>query len=68
MISELTFEQAAAELDKIVEKLNSGSAALEEMVELYERGIELSNYCTMLLNKYDGRIEKAVSLQSGEEV
>ena len=56
----LSFEQAAAQLDGIVEKLNSGSAMLEEMIALYERGVALSDYCSALLKEYDGRIEKAV--------
>ncbi len=58
MNSELSFEQASAELDTIIEKLNSGSTSLEEMVQLYEKGTELVNYCTKLLDSYRGRIEK----------
>lgn len=56
----LTFEQAMAELEKIVDELNSGGAALEKTVELYEKGVELSQYCTGLLKNYDGRIELAM--------
>ena len=36
-----TFEEAAAELQTIVDKLNSGSAQLDEMIALYERGVAL---------------------------
>ena len=56
-----TFEEAAAELQTIVDKLNSGSAQLDEMIALYERGVALANHCTALLKEYDGRIEKAAA-------
>ena len=58
-IEEMTFEQAAAELDSIVEQLNSGSVQLDEMIALYEKGVALSNLCMKMLKEYDGRIEKA---------
>ena len=62
-----TFEQAAAELESIVEKLNSGSVMLDEMIVLYERGVALSDYCSAMLKEYDGRIEKAVRRTEAEE-
>lgn len=66
----LTFEQAMAELEKIVNELSSGGAALEKTVELYEKGAALADYCAGLLKCYDGRIEQAMKktdLISGEE-
>ena len=59
-IDQMTFEQAAAELEKIVAKLNSGSAQLDEMIALYEKGVALSDHCKKLLNDYDGRVLRAV--------
>ena len=56
----LSFEEAASQLDTIVEKLNSGAVKLDEMMTLYEKGVALSNHCMKLLNEYDGRIEKAM--------
>lgn len=56
----LTFEQAMAELEKIVNELNSGGSPLEKTVELYEKGVKLSDYCAELLKNYDGRIEQAM--------
>ncbi|MBR4434627.1 MAG: exodeoxyribonuclease VII small subunit [Clostridia bacterium] len=66
---DLTFEQAAAELDGIVAKLGDGSVTLDETIKLYEKGVELSNHCTKLLNDYDGRIEQAMKkkIKVGEE-
>lgn len=57
---ELTFEQAAAELDAIVNKLSSGSVQLDEMIDLFERGTKLSEHCNALLAEYDGRIARVM--------
>lgn len=61
----LTFEQAAAELDGIVTRLNSGSVQLDEMIALFERGTLLSEHCSALLNEYDGRI--AAAMRQGDK-
>lgn len=57
---ELTFEQAAEELDAIVNKLSSGSVQLDEMIALFERGTKLSEHCNALLAEYDGRIARVM--------
>ncbi|MBR3299700.1 MAG: exodeoxyribonuclease VII small subunit [Clostridia bacterium] len=64
---DLTFEQAAAELDTIVNKLNSGSVQLDEMIALFERGTKLAEHCSALLAQYDGRIAKAMGAGTGAE-
>lgn len=58
MADNLSFEQASLKLDEIVGKINSGTASLEEMVELYEEGVKLVNYCKELLNGYRSRIDR----------
>ena len=40
-IAALSFEQALAELEKIVSELESGQAPLERSIEVYERGAAL---------------------------
>jgi exodeoxyribonuclease VII small subunit len=37
-IASLSFEQALAELESIVQELESGQAPLERSIEMYERG------------------------------
>ncbi len=54
-----TYEEAAGMLEDIVQKLNSGSVHLDEMIVLFERGAALSDYCMKLLSEYEGRIEIA---------
>ena len=40
-ISEMTFEQAMSELERIVTQLERGDVPLEDSITLYERGAEL---------------------------
>ena len=55
---ELTFEAAQRELDRIVERLERGEAALDEAVALWERGEELYRFCVAKLDAAHGRIEE----------
>jgi exodeoxyribonuclease VII small subunit len=59
--SELTFEQARAELERIVAELESGRADLEEAVRLWERGKELHRLCVAKLDAAEGKIEELSS-------
>ena len=51
------FEAAIAELESIVKKLEEGDLALEQSLELYARGVELSKYCHARLEAAERRIE-----------
>ena len=57
-MSELTFEQAQAELERIVERLERGDVGLEELTSLWERGEELYRRCAAQLTDAQGRIEE----------
>ncbi len=57
-IATLPFEQAMAELEGIVERLEKGSVALEESIAIYERGEALKKHCETLLKSAEQRIEK----------
>ena len=58
MTSEPTFEQARAELERIVSELESGRADLDEAVRLWERGEELYRTCVAKLDAAEGKIEE----------
>ena len=58
------FEGAIAELEAIVRKLEEGDLALEQSLELYERGVRLSRYCHARLEAAERRIE--VLTEGGE--
>jgi len=44
-MTELTFEQAQVELERIVERLERGDVGLEELTKLWDRGEELYRRC-----------------------
>jgi exodeoxyribonuclease VII small subunit len=58
MSVELSFEEARAELERIVGELESGRADLEEAVHLWERGEELYRVCVAKLDAAEGKIEE----------
>ncbi|HWM82584.1 MAG TPA: exodeoxyribonuclease VII small subunit [Pseudolabrys sp.] len=63
-VKKLPFEQAIAELESIVRKLEEGKVPLEESVAIYERGELLKKRCEELLAQAEARVEK-ITLTSG---
>jgi exodeoxyribonuclease VII small subunit len=53
-----TFEDAQKELEAIVERLERGSASLDEAIALWERGEELLRFCLDRLDTAQGKIEE----------
>ncbi len=66
-VSGLSFEQALAELEKIVGELESGQAPLEQSIERYERGARLKAHCEGKLEAARLRVEKIVMGPNGPE-
>ncbi|MEL7487991.1 MAG: exodeoxyribonuclease VII small subunit [Pseudomonadota bacterium] len=64
-IKSLPFEKALAELEAIVQKLESGDAALEDSIALYERGALLKAHCEKTLQSAQEKIDKIVSGANG---
>jgi len=46
---EPTFEAALAELEKIVERMESGELSLEQALATHKRGLELARFCQQRL-------------------
>ena len=57
------FEAAMAELDQLVEKMESGALPLEESITAYQRGSELLKFCEAVLKDAEQKIKV---LDSGE--
>ena len=53
---DLTFEQALAKLEIVVETMESGETTLEKSIALYKEGAELSKYCNELLGRFESEI------------
>lgn len=64
-IASLSFEQALAELERIVGELESGKTDLEASIGAYERGARLKAHCEAKLKEAQLRVEKIVLGPSG---
>lgn len=64
-VSGMSFEKALAELESIVEQLESGKVDLEKSISIYERGRVLKDHCEALLKDAEARIEKIVLKPDG---
>ncbi|MCE2523641.1 MAG: exodeoxyribonuclease VII small subunit [Rhodobacteraceae bacterium] len=57
-IEEMSFEQAMAELEKTVNRLESGDTPLDESIRLFEYGSRLKKRCEFTLKAAQEKIEK----------
>jgi exodeoxyribonuclease VII small subunit len=67
-IAALSFEEALAELEKIVAELESGQAPLERSIEIYQRGAALKAHCEQKLEAARLKVEKIVVGGDGQAV
>jgi exodeoxyribonuclease VII small subunit len=64
-ISEMSFEEALAELEGVVNSLEGGSVPLEQSISLYERGEALRKHCEKRLKNAEMKVEKIVADADG---
>jgi exodeoxyribonuclease VII small subunit len=57
-ITELSFEQALAELDAVVKRLEDGKGKLDDAIASYERGTYLRRHCEAKLAEAQARIDR----------
>jgi exodeoxyribonuclease VII small subunit len=57
-IKAMSFEQALAALEKIVDDLERGDVPLDQSIRIYERGEALKAHCDTLLKAAEDRVEK----------
>lgn len=56
----MSFEQALAELEKIVAQMERGDVALEDSIALYQRGAALKAHCETKLKDAQLKVEQIV--------
>jgi exodeoxyribonuclease VII small subunit len=56
---DLSYEEARAELARVVEQLESGGGTLEESLSLWERGEKLAEVCQRWLDGARARLDAA---------
>jgi len=64
-IETMSFEAALAELEGIVQQLESGDVELEKSIAIYERGAALKAHCETKLREAELKVEKIVLDDSG---
>ena len=52
-----TYEQALAELDRLVAQMESGQLPLDELLDGYRRGAELLNFCRSRLQSVEEQVK-----------
>lgn len=60
-VDELSFEEAMAELEAIVDRLDRGEIPLEASIAAYERGTRLRRHCEQKLNAARLRVDRLVT-------
>jgi exodeoxyribonuclease VII small subunit len=63
----LTYEQAALELENVVNLLEKGDLPLEESIKMFENGISLVRFCNKELDDIEKRITILVEGKEGLE-
>jgi exodeoxyribonuclease VII small subunit len=63
---ELDFEKALAELEKTVEKLETGGLGLNESLALFEKGVKLARFLRTELDKAEKKVEILLKDEKGE--
>jgi len=59
-IAAMSFEDALAELEGIVRRLESGQVKLDDAIQSYERGAQLKRHCEAKLNEAQQRVDRIV--------
>lgn len=59
-VTAMSFEEALAELEQIVRRLEGGQVKLDEAILSYERGAQLKQHCERKLNEAQQRVDRIV--------
>ena len=65
-IEEMSFEEAMAELERVVSQLESGQTPLDQSIDLYERGAKLRERCEARLKDAELRVQKIIAGVDGQ--
>ncbi len=60
VVAALSFEDALAELEAIVRRLEEGPDKLDEAIAAYERGVALKKHCEAKLSDAKTRVDRIV--------
>lgn len=60
-----TFEESLKQLESIVAQLEKGDLPLEKSVELFEKGVRLSDACKKDLEAAEGKVQMLLKQKDG---
>ena len=61
------FEETMRRLEAVVRQLESGEGSLDEMIRLYESGMELVKECSERLDEYEAKIVRLTTAEEKHE-
>jgi exodeoxyribonuclease VII small subunit len=64
-IAKMSFEDALAELQKLVKSLEKGDSKLDDAITSYKRGVDLKRHCEAKLQEAQLKVEKIVLSAEG---
>jgi exodeoxyribonuclease VII small subunit len=65
-LQEFRFEEAIADLQLVVEQLESGDLSLEDSLAAFEKGVGLVRYCNQKLSEVEQKVELLVKDKEGQ--
>ena len=65
---ELTFEEAMAELDELVSRMEDGELSLDDSLKAFERGVMLTRKCQEALSQAELRVKTLTDAVTLEEL
>jgi exodeoxyribonuclease VII small subunit len=65
-MSEMSFEKALEDLEKVVEKLEKGGLSLNESLSLFEKGVRLAKFLREELEKAEKKVEILLKDEKGQ--
>lgn len=67
-VADMTFEEAMAELERVVGQLERGDVALDASIALYERGAALKAHCEKKLKAAEEKVAQITLGEGGQPV
>jgi len=64
-MAEKSFEEALQKLEEIVSRLENGDIPLEESINIFKEGVQLTKFCKEKLNEAETQLKKLVKDENG---
>lgn len=62
----MNFEEAILKLEEVVSKLEKGELSLDDSIDAFQKGIQLSKFCNKKLDEVEKKISILIEEENGE--